>query len=98
MNLRRVLLMPAVVPLPPEFSWLSPSCRPSPEEVRTYANIINAVEHNPPERLASCLREAELQLWIWRNDARKRAPRRRRSARPQAEIITPESFDGDSAA
>lgn len=70
-------------PFSPDFSWLSPSCRPSPKEVETYAHIINAVEHNPPERLDSSLREAELQLWIWRNEARRRGPRRRRSARAE---------------
>ncbi|HVS54454.1 MAG TPA: hypothetical protein VHD62_19010 [Opitutaceae bacterium] len=69
-------------PFSPDFSWLSPACRPSPKEVEAYAHIINAVEHNPPDRLDSSLREAELQLWIWRNEARQRAPRRRRSARP----------------
>ena len=83
--------------LPPEFSFLSPKCRPSPEEVRSYADLINEIEHRPPELLESCLREAELQLWIWRNESRSRAPRRRRSARPsaaQADIIHPGNFQG----
>ena len=80
------------ISLPPGFSWLSPACRPSPEEVQTYAEIISEIEHNPPERFASCLREAELQLWIWRNDARKRAPRRRRSQR-----TTHAALDSDDA-
>lgn len=75
--------MPAsTLSLPPGFSWLSPACRPSAEEVLTYARLISAVERNPPAVFAECLREAELQLWTWRNDARARAPRRRRTRRP----------------
>jgi hypothetical protein len=65
--------------LPPGFSWLSPACRPTPDEVLTYAHLINEVEHRSPAEIDDCLREAELQLWIWRNEARKRAPRRRRA-------------------
>jgi hypothetical protein len=52
-----------------EFSWLSPASRPSEREIETYAHIINAVERHPPERLAEAVREAELQLWVWHNDA-----------------------------
>lgn len=84
--------------VPVDFSFLSPSSRPTPEEVRTYAELIKEVEHRPPEYLASCLHEAELQLWIWRNESRKRAPRRRRRARPsQTDIVAPQDFT-DSAA
>lgn len=49
--------------------------------METYAHIINAVEHNPPDHLDTCLREAELQLWIWRNEAKQSATRRRRAPR-----------------
>ncbi len=53
---------------PPEFSWLSPSCRPSPTEVDTYARLITAAEGEPPEFVPRHRQEAELQLWIWRNE------------------------------
>jgi hypothetical protein len=74
------------MPLPPQlpsgFSFLSPACRPTPQEVDTYASIIAAVEgaDAPAEERR---REAELQLWIWRNEMRPRSSRRR--AAPPAE-------------
>jgi hypothetical protein len=81
----RRFAMPASTSAPvADFSWLLPSCRPSPEEVETYVALINEVEHTPPEFHACCLREAELQLWIWRNEARQHAPQRRRRARAAA--------------
>jgi hypothetical protein len=78
---------------PPEFSWLSPAARPSAKEVETYAHIINAVENNPPERLDSSLHEAELQLWIWRNETRELASKRR----PRARALRTEKFSPAAA-
>jgi len=74
-------VMSSSSPLPMEFSWLSPATRPSTREIETYAHIINAVERHPPERLAEAVREAELQLWVWRNESHgsRDGPRRRRS-------------------
>lgn len=63
--------------LPPGFSWLSPAYRPSPKEVETYARIITAADGDPPEMAETHLHEAELQLWIWRNETRQRARRGR---------------------
>lgn len=65
-------------PLPPGFSWLSPAYRPSRKEIETYARIITAADGDPPEMLERHLHEAELQLWIWRNENRQRAARRNR--------------------
>jgi hypothetical protein len=65
--------------LPPGFSWLSPTYRPSPQEVETYVQYIADAEgdHAEPQ---SRRREAELQLWIWRSETRQRAQRRRSAA------------------
>jgi hypothetical protein len=65
-------------------TWLSPSDRPSPQEVETYAHLIQAFENHPPESFHSCLREAELQLWSWRNDPAKDPPGRSRKAASRA--------------
>jgi hypothetical protein len=65
--------------LPPGFSWLSPAYRPSPKEVETYAKIITAADGDPPELVETHLQEAELQLWIWRNETRQRPARRKPS-------------------
>lgn len=62
---------------PPGFSWLSPAYRPSSHEVETYARIITAADGDPPEMMETHLHEAELQLWIWRNETRRRATSRR---------------------
>ena len=89
--------MPAYGPsLPADFSWLSPTCRPSPQEVETYAHIINAVEEHSPEQFDSCLREAELQIWIWRNEeALARRPKRaRRSKLPHPTPALPDLAPG----
>lgn len=76
--------MPAsTLVLSSDFAWLSPSCRPSPREVEAYAHLIRMAEHTAPQDFAACLREAELQLWIWRHDARRRAPLRRRATWPR---------------
>lgn len=64
-------------PLPPEFSWLSPTYRPSRNEIETYAQIITAADGDPPEMVRNHWREAELQLWIWRNETRQKATRAR---------------------
>ena len=67
--------------LPAEFSWLSPACRPSPQEVESYASFIAAVEGEYAESPESRRHEAELQLWVWRNETRRRpSPVRRRVA------------------
>jgi hypothetical protein len=66
--------------LPPEFSWLRASYRPSEKEVDTYAHLIANAEGYPhPTSGSRLFDEAELQLWIWRNEMRKRANARRRS-------------------
>ena len=62
-----------------EFSWLSPASRPSARDIETYALLINTLECHPPERLDESRREAELQLWIWRNERLARAPRNTRA-------------------
>jgi hypothetical protein len=49
--------------------------------VDTYARIITDADGDPPEFAARHRQEAELQLWIWRNETRQRAepaPRRHR--------------------
>ena len=76
----------SVSSLPPEFQWLSPAYRPSAKEVDTYARIITAAEGDPPEMLARHRQEAELQLWIWRNETRQRAGRSRRLPPGQAAV------------
>jgi hypothetical protein len=64
--------------LPPDFSWLRASYRPSEKEVDTYAHFIANAEGYPhPSSDSRLFDEAELQLWIWRNEMRKRATRRR---------------------
>ena len=67
--------------LPPGFSWLLPAYRPSEKEVDAYAHIIANAEGYPGESNASRLhREAELQLWAWRTE-NKRRPYQRASKR-----------------
>lgn len=64
--------------LPPGFSWLRATYRPSEQEVDAYAHLIAHTEGYPSAAAGSrLLDEAELQLWIWRNEMRKRASRRR---------------------
>ena len=65
--------------LPPEFSWLRATYRPSEKEVDTYAHLIANAEGYPhPSSGSRLFDEAELQLWIWRDEMRKRASDRRR--------------------
>ena len=67
--------------LPPEFSWLRATYRPSEKEVDTYAHLIANAEGYPhPSSGSRLFDEAELQLWIWRHEMRKRASDRRRSS------------------
>lgn len=59
-----------------EFSALHPACRPSPQEIEAYTHFI--ADHESPEISAltdvSHRRdEAELQLWMWRHEAREQA-------------------------
>jgi hypothetical protein len=61
-------------------SLLSPACRPSPEEVENYARLIVAHEGSPADALAEKRREAELQLWAWRNEHYRRHQGRWRRA------------------
>lgn len=68
-----------ILSFPIGFSWLSPTYRPSEEEIETYAAIIAAREGEPPEHAAQFRREAELQLWVWHNETRQRPKRRRRA-------------------
>lgn len=51
---------------PPGFSWLPLAFRPSAQEVENYARVITTAEGEPPEMIDRHLREALLQLWIWR--------------------------------
>jgi hypothetical protein len=64
--------------VPPACSWLSPNYRPSPSEIRKYAELIAANEGMPRECAEAYRREAELQLWVWRSEThqRPRPPRR----------------------
>ncbi len=65
--------------LPPGFSWLRATCRPSAEEVAAYAEVIAYAEGHPDLAGDTGLQhEAELQLWIWRTESRLRSPRTRR--------------------
>lgn len=67
----------SVSSVPLGFSWLRPAYRPSNQEVDAYAHMIANAEGYPAETSAARLyREAELQLWIWRNETRQRAVRR----------------------
>ena len=68
-------------PALPGFSWLSPAYRPSSREVETYARIITAADGDPPEMMETHLHEAELQLWIWRNETRRRVTSRHTALR-----------------
>lgn len=67
--------------MPPGFSWLLPAFRPTREEIRAYAKIISASETRPRERRSSFLRQAELQLWVWRTENRLMPPKPRRAVR-----------------
>lgn len=67
----------SVSSLPAGFQWLSPAYRPSPAEVEAYARAITLAQGDPPEMAEKHRREAELQLWIWRNETRQRAHRGR---------------------
>jgi hypothetical protein len=59
----------------PGFSWLRATYRPSAEEVAAYAQVIALAEGQPELASDDHLRqEAELQLWIWRNETRTRSP------------------------
>lgn len=63
----------SIAALPPDFSWLHPAYRPSDREIDAYAHIIAHAEGCPCESAAPRLRdEAELQLWIWRAETRRR--------------------------
>lgn len=63
--------------LPPDFSWLPAADRPSEREIDTYAHLIaNAEGYPPPTSGSRLFDEAELQLWIWRNEKRQRASAR----------------------
>ena len=57
--------------LPAGFQWLSPAYRPSPAEVEAYAQAIALAQGDPPGMAEKHRREAELQLWIWRDEARQ---------------------------
>jgi len=67
--------------LPPGFSWLRATYRPSDQEVDTYAHFIANAEGYPTDAVQSrLLEEAELQLWTWRTEMRKRASRPRHAS------------------
>ncbi len=59
-------------PFPPTgFSWLLPAFRPSRREVRAYADAIRAADQDHGRKERSPLRQAELQLWVWRMETRQ---------------------------
>jgi len=75
-----------------DFQWLSTAYRPSPTEVEAYARAITVAQGDPPEMAELHRREAELQLWIWRNETRQPASRgRRRHSRALAAGTEPAS-------
>jgi hypothetical protein len=63
--------------LPSGFAWLSPAFRPSRREIRKYALAIAAREGVPHELADTFAREAELQLWVWRAEHRRRSRAKR---------------------
>ena len=68
--------------LPPGFSWLRSAPRPTAQEVSAFAHLIANAEGYPSEPANShLLEEAELQLWTWRADRRKRAEKRRAASK-----------------
>jgi len=70
---------------PPGFAWLRATYRPSADEVSAYAQFIATAEGDPGRAGDSRLRnEAELQLWIWRDETRARPQRGRRRQEPTA--------------
>ena len=73
------MLTPTVF-LPPELAWLPKDSRPSPQEVETYAHLIANAEGDRFESPEAVLQQAELQLWVWNAEQRRRAPVRRRRA------------------
>ncbi len=65
--------------LPPGYSWLRATYRPTSEEIAAYAEVIALAEGQPDLAHDAHLQdEAELQLWIWRTETRTRSPRPRR--------------------
>ena len=63
--------------IPAGFAWLSPAFRPTTREIQNYAAAIAAREGLPLEFADTFRREAELQLWVWRNENRRRTYKRR---------------------
>jgi hypothetical protein len=60
-----------------EHPRLPVSYRPPALEVEIYAHLIAEAEGVDAEPAESRLQEAELQLWVWRTENRKRSPRGR---------------------
>jgi hypothetical protein len=83
--------MPSHTSLLPGFGWLLPKFRPTREEVRAYAKFIRAADPQPVRRPTALLRQAELQLWVWRTENRLLPPTRRRAVRTRRVADT----DGD---
>lgn len=77
------------ISLPVGFSWLSPAFRPSEDEIQTYAAAIAAREGALPGRAAEYRREAELQLWVWHNEMRRRPRRLRRPRLGNGAVFAP---------
>lgn len=74
-------------PSPPGGPWLRAAYRPSPQEIEAYAQIIADAEGVPDQsETARLLDEAELQLWAWRTENRRRDARSRR-APPSGESL-----------
>jgi len=73
--------------LPADFNLFSPACRPSAQEIETYARLIAEAdgEFGPDDERR---RQAELQLWLWRSENRRPA---RRRAPPAPTLVFPTS-------
>jgi hypothetical protein len=66
--------------LPAGFSWLLPDFRPTRREVKAYAEAIKAADAGRGRTRGAILKQAELQLWVWRTETRQPPPRRRPGA------------------
>jgi hypothetical protein len=74
--------------LPPDFSWLRSTYRPSDQEVDTFAHLIAHREGYPSADGNSRLfDEAELQLWAGRTEERKRSSKPRGAARGKSNAV-----------
>lgn len=89
----------SVSSLPSGFSWLRATYRPSAQEIDAYMEVIAKAEGRPwPIDDSHLHDEAELQLWIWRTETKKRAPRSpRREHEPAFQVASAHPADAFSA-